>query len=165
MHLFRPFSAKYLLDVLPKAVTKIAVLDRARQFGSLGEALFMDIFHAIKDSSLNIEVVGGRYGLSGKDTNLNDIDAIYKYLDGNKLKPFTVGIIDDVTNLSLERTKKEFIDNSYSMLIYGYGSDGMVTTSKDILTIKGNEKKYHILEDMYLYYKQQHLDLKHNNYF
>ncbi len=141
VHLFRPFSAKYLLDVLPKAVTKIAVLDRARQFGSLGEALFMDIFHAIKDSSLNIEVVGGRYGLSGKDTNLNDIDAIYKYLDGNKLKPFTVGIIDDVTNLSLERTKKEFIDNSYSMLIYGYGSDGMVTTSKDILTIKGNEKK------------------------
>lgn len=108
VHLYRPFSKKHLLKALPKTVKKIAVLDRTKEAGSSGEPLYLDIVEFVKSLDLKIEVVGGRYGLSSKNTNLNDIEAIYDYLNGSKLHKFTVGIVDDVTNLSLTRTKTKF---------------------------------------------------------
>ena len=144
VHLYRPFSSKYFLNVLPKTVKKIAVLDRAKELGSLKESLCLDVEDIIKTNKLNIDVVGGRYGLSSKNTNLNDIEAVYLNLKSKEAKKrFTIGIIDDVTNLSLKRTDTKFKKDYEEILIYGYGSDGMITTSKDILTIIGeNSDKY-----------------------
>lgn len=144
VHLYRPFSSKYFLNVLPKTVKKIAVLDRTKEPGSLKEPLCLDVEDVIKSNNLKIEVCGGRYGLSSKNTNLNDIEAVYNYLkEVNSNKTFTIGITDDVTNLSLSRTTTKFKKDYEEMLIYGYGSDGMITTSKDILTIIGeNTSKY-----------------------
>lgn len=143
VHLYRPFSAKYFLKVLPNSVKKIAVLDRVKEFGAGKDPLCLDVSDIIKTYDLNIEVVGGRYGLSSKNTNLNDIEAVYRYLNTNNNRSFTLGILDDVTNLSLERTTTKFKKDYEEMLIYGYGSDGLITTSKDILTIVGeNTEKY-----------------------
>ncbi len=139
VHLYRPFSKKYFLEVLPKTTKKIAVLDRTKEPGSTGEPLYLDVVELIKSQNIQVEVVGGRYGLSSKDTNLNDIEAVYNYLKEDKIKNFTIGITDDVTNLSLPRTTTIFKKNQDEILIYGYGSDGMVTTSKNIITIVGKE--------------------------
>ena len=139
VHLYRPFSDKYFLNALPKSVKKIAVLDRTKEPGSNGEPLYLDVVEIIKKHNLKIEVVGGRYGLSSKNTTKNDIDAVYKYLDNKVLKTFTIGINDDVNNISLAPTNKVFKSNSKEVLIYGYGSDGMVTTSKNILTLIGEK--------------------------
>ena len=139
VHLYRPFSDKYFLNALPKSVKKIAVLDRTKEPGSNGEPLYLDVVEIIKKHNLKIEVVGGRYGLSSKNTTKNDIDAVYKYLDNKALKTFTIGINDDVNNISLAPTNKVFKSNSKEVLIYGYGSDGMVTTSKNILTLIGEK--------------------------
>ena len=137
VHLYRPFSEKYFLKALPKATKTLAVLDRAKEPGSLKEPLCLDVTNIIKNYDLDIEVIGGRYGLSSKNTNLNDIEAVYEYMNNPKNKTFTLSINDDVTYLSLERTNTKFEKDYDEMLIYGYGSDGMVTTSKDILTIVG----------------------------
>ena len=144
VHLYRPFSDKYFLDILPKTTKKIAVLDRTKEAGSLNEPLCLDIIDIIKNNNLNIAVLGGRYGISSKDTNLNDIEAVYNNLKSTSpKKKFTIGITDDITNLSLERTKTIWKKDYDEILIYGYGSDGMITTSKDILTIVGeNTDKY-----------------------
>src|SRR5699024_512106 len=123
VHLYRPFSAKYFLKVLPNSVKKIAVLDRVKEFGAGKDPLCLDVSDIIKTYDLNIEVVGGRYGLSSKNTNLNDIEAVYRYLNTNNNRSFTLGILDDVTNLSLERTTTKFKKDYEEMLIYGYGSD------------------------------------------
>ncbi len=138
VHLYRPFSSKYLLNVLPKSVKKIAVLDRTKEFGSR-EPLYLDVVNVLKD--LDIKVVGGRYGLSSKDTNPSSIKAVFDMLD-NPIDNFTIGINDDVTNLSL-KPSKILIDKNYEMAIYGYGSDGMVSASKSLLKLVGyNTNKY-----------------------
>ena len=134
VHLYRPFSVEYLLKVLPDSVKKIAVIDRTKEHGSVGEPLYLDIVSALKDK--NIEIVGGRYGLSSKNTTPGDIAAIYKMLD-NPINNFTVGIIDDVTNLSLDRLDIS-INDTTDILIYGYGSDGMVSASKSLIKLIGN---------------------------
>ena len=139
VHLYRPFSSKYFLNVLPKSVRKIAVLDRTKEATASGEPLYLDVVEIIKKHNLKIEVVGGRYGLSSKNTTKNDIDAVYKYLDNKILKTFTIGINDDVNNISLTPTTRNFKNTSKEILIYGYGSDGMVTTSKNILTLIGEK--------------------------
>jgi len=134
VHLYRPFSTKYLLNVLPESVEKIAVLDRTKEFGSNGEPLYLDIVSSLKDK--NITIVGGRYGLSSKNTTPSGIKAVYDMLDNPK-NNFTIGIVDDVTNLSLEL--KDFnIKTSKEILIYGYGSDGMVSASKSIIKLIGD---------------------------
>ena len=134
VHLYRPFSAKYLLNVLPNTVEKIAVLDRTKEFGSSGEPLYLDVVSVLKNKNINI--VGGRYGLSSKNTNPSHIKAVYDMLD-NPTNNFTIGITDDVTNLSLE--PKDFnIKTSKEILIYGYGSDGMVSASKSIIKLIGD---------------------------
>ena len=139
VHLYRPFSSKYLIKEIPNSVEKIAVLDRTKEFGSNGEPLYLDIVSSLKNT--NITIVGGRYGLSSKDTTPKDIVAVYDMLD-NPINNFTIGIVDDITNLSLP-TSDFHIKNSKEILIYGYGSDGMVSASKSIIKLIGdNTNKY-----------------------
>lgn len=137
VHLYRPFSVKHLLNSLPETTKKIAVLDRTKEAGSNGEPLYLDIVNALKDK--NIQIVGGRYGLSSKDTTPGMIKAIFDSLDTLQ-KSFTIGINDDVTHLSLPYEEIN-ISNSLEYLIYGYGSDGMVSASKSIIEIAGVEGK------------------------
>ena len=134
VHLYRPFSTSYLLKELPDSVESIAVLDRTKEFGSNGEPLYLDIVSSLKDKDINI--VGGRYGLSSKNTTPSQIKAVYDMLD-NPVNNFTIGINDDVTNLSLKETLFS-IKNSKEILIYGYGSDGMVSASKSIIKLIGD---------------------------
>lgn len=137
VHLYRPFSSKYLLNVLPENVKEIAVLDRTKEFGS-NAPLYLDVLSVIKDSNLDINVYGGRYGLSSKDTTPKDIKSVYDFLMGDeKFNGFTISIKDDVTNLSLPTSDFVIPSNNYEMVIMGYGSDGMVSASKDIMKITG----------------------------
>ena len=138
VHLYRPFSKKHLLNVLPDTVEKIAVLDRTKEPCSR-EPLYLDVVDALKEK--NITIVGGRYGLSGKNTNPSQIKAVYDMLD-NPIDDFTIGINDNVTNLSLKETNFK-INDTYDILIYGYGSDGMVSLSKSIIDLVGeNTNKF-----------------------
>jgi len=142
VHLYRPFSSKHLLEVLPKTVTNIAVLDRTKEPGSNGEPLYLDIVNALKEK--DIKVIGGRYGLSSKNTTPKDVLAVYTNLKEKNKNNFTIGINDDVTKLSLKTDKNFNIEtNQEEYLFYGFGSDGMVSTSKDLIKIIGdNTKKY-----------------------
>ena len=138
VHLFRPFSKKYFLSVLPKTTKTITVLDRAKESGTR-EALFMDVSNIILSENKDIKVIGGIYGLSSKDTNLDDINAVYYNMDEDKLKDnFSLSITDDVTNRSLPKIKlEEENKDDIEMLIYGYGSDGMVSATKDLIKLVG----------------------------
>ena len=143
VHLFRPFSIKHLLEVIPSTVKKVAVLDRTKEAGSSGEPLYLDVISALKDT--NIKVIGGRYGLSSKNTTPAMIKAVYDNLNGKQKNNFTIGINDDVTNLSLDYDKEFKLDNNaFEMLIYGYGSDGMVSTSKDLLKVLGDHSSKYV---------------------
>jgi pyruvate-ferredoxin/flavodoxin oxidoreductase len=142
VHLYRPFSNKYLLNVLPESVEKIAVLDRTKEPGSIGEPLYLDVVDALQNS--NIKIVGGRYGLSSKDTTPSQIKAVYDMLKEDLKETFTIGIIDDVTNLSLNVDKTFKIDNTLDFLIYGYGSDGMVSASKSIIKSVGESSSKYV---------------------
>lgn len=141
VHLYRPFSVKYLLNVLPETVESIAVLDRTKEPGSIGEPLYLDIVSALKNK--NIKIVGGRYGLSSKNTTPRDIKAVYDMLDNPK-EDFTIGITDDVTHKSLEVDPMFKIDKAKEFLIYGYGSDGMVSASKSIMKLIGNNTQNYV---------------------
>ena len=140
VHLFRPFSSKYLLDVLPESVKNIAVLDRCKETSLNGEPLYQDVLTVLKDKSINI--VGGRYGLSSKNTTPAQIYSVYKMLETNLKNNFTIGIEDDVTNLSLDKENYEIDLGCDEVKIFGFGSDGMVSASKDIISIVGNTNKY-----------------------
>lgn len=140
VHLYRPFSEKYFLDVLPKTVKSIAVLDRTKESGA-SCPLYLDVKNIISNYDPKIKVVGGRYGLASKNTTPYQIKAVYTYLDKKESREFTIGIVDDVTNLSLEEEYFSINNNNHEMLIYGYASDGMVSASKDIIKIIGNNTK------------------------
>lgn len=133
VHLYRPFSKKYLEQVLPKSVQKIAVLDRTKEAGSIGEPLYLDVLSSLKDK--NIEIVGGRYGLSSKNTSPSDIKSVYDSLESKPQNSFTIGINDDLTHLSLPKTDYKLSNNYEEFKIYGFGSDGMVSASKNMLTL------------------------------
>ncbi len=139
VHLYRPFSEEYFLKVLPKSVENIAVLDRTKEAGSNGEPLYLDVCSIV--SKLNINVYGGRFGLSSKNTDISDIYSVYEMLNNNPRHNFTIGIEDDITNLSLPKTNFKINNEYQEILIYGFGSDGMVSASKDILKIIGEEKQ------------------------
>lgn len=141
VHLYRPFSVKYLKQVLPTTTQTIAVLDRTKEPGSIGEPLYLDIVSALQET--NIKIVGGRYGLSSKNTTPADIKSVYDMLETPKHN-FTIGIQDDVTNLSLETDKNFTTSTSKEILIYGYGSDGMVSASKSIIKLVGNNKDEYV---------------------
>lgn len=137
VHLYRPFSTKYLESVLPESVKKIAVLDRTKESGSIGEPLFLDVLSALKDKK--IQIVGGRYGLSSKNTPPSAIYSVYKMLAENPKNNFTIGIEDDVNHTSLKEEEYQIDLNTYEIQIFGFGSDGMVSASKDLLHILGKE--------------------------
>ena len=136
VHLYRPFSKEYFLNVLPDSVERIAVLDRTKEAGSVGEPLYLDVTSILKDK--NIEIVGGRYGLSSKNTTPRQIKAVYNMLETNLRHNFTIGIKDDVTNLSLEVDESFKLNNHSEFLIYGYGSDGMVSAGKSLIKLLGD---------------------------
>ena len=146
VRLYRPFSAKYFMKALPKNVKRIAVLDRTKEPGSLGEPLFLDIkalFQGVENAPL---VVGGRYGLSSKDTTPAQIVSVYENLDMAEPKDgFTLGIVDDVTFKSLPQ-KEEFSivkPGTTECKFFGLGSDGTVGANKNTIKIIGdNTPKY-----------------------
>ncbi|MGB2551696.1 pyruvate:ferredoxin (flavodoxin) oxidoreductase [Campylobacter sp. MOP51] len=142
VHLYRPFSLKYLFDVMPKSVKKIAVLDRTKEPGSLGEPLYLDIKAAFYESELKPVVVGGRYGLSSKDVDPAQMIAVFENLKLNEPKNgFTVGIVDDVTFTSLEVKEKISLsdDSVKECLFYGLGADGTVGANKNSIKIIGDK--------------------------
>jgi pyruvate-ferredoxin/flavodoxin oxidoreductase len=141
VHLYRPFSAEHFLAALPKSVKKIAVLDRTKEPGSLGEPLYEDVCTAFMEKKQTPVIVGGRYGLGSKEFNPSMVKAIYDNLSLDQPKnKFTVGIIDDVTNTSLE--VKEFINAApegvHRCKFFGLGSDGTVGANKNSIKIIGD---------------------------
>ncbi len=140
VHLYRPFDVKALKKAIPATTVNIAVLDRTKEPGSLGEPLYLDVVAALKDTK--IHVVGGRYGLSSKNTPPSSIKAVYAMLQSGLKQKFTIGIDDDVTHLSLkEEPFKVRLHDEF--LIYGYGSDGMVSAGKSLIKLVGeNTEKY-----------------------
>ncbi len=141
VHLYRPFSLAYFQKVLPKTVEKIAVLDRTKEHGSVGEPLYLDVKAVVPSS---IEVYGGRYGLSSKNTTPRDIKAVYDFLKKKPHHNFTIGIEDDVTHLSLEVDESYIPSTSHELLIYGYGSDGMVSAGKSLISMIGNNTENYV---------------------
>ena len=146
VHLYRPFSSKHFLNALPKSVKRIAVLDRCKEMGSVGEPLYLDVVSVIKDTNMGVSVIGGRYGLSSKDTDMAQLVSVYKNLSlDNPKKNFTIGIVDDVTHLSLEYEKiTDYVDNdTYSCKFWGLGGDGTVGANHNTAKILGD------CEDLY----------------
>ncbi len=141
VHLYRPFSAKYFFDVIPSTVEKIAVLDRTKEPGSLGEPLYLDVCNLYYGKENAPKIVGGRYGLGSKDTTPTQIMAVYNNLDAAEPKNgFTIGIVDDVTNLSLELPEKinAAPEGTTRCKFWGFGSDGTVGANKDAIKIIGD---------------------------
>ena len=141
VHLFRPFAATYFLNALPKTVKKISVLDRTKEPGAMGEPLYQDICSLYKEKDIPMVIVGGRYGLSSKDTTPSQIAAVFENLKAEPSKnDFTIGIVDDVTFTSLPI--KEEIDTTpegeTSAEFWGLGSDGTVGANKNSIKIIGH---------------------------
>ena len=143
VHLYRPFSAKHFLGALPETVERIAVLDRCKCMGSAGEPLYLDVSNVIANSSRagKVTVIGGRYGLASKDTDTAQIVAVFDNLAAAEPKRgFTIGINDDVTNLSLPvRPLDDFQDgDTYSCKFWGLGGDGTVGANHNTIRILGD---------------------------
>ncbi len=143
VHLYRPFSAKHFLGALPETVQRIAVLDRCKCMGSAGEPLYLDVSSVIANSDRagKVTVIGGRYGLSSKDTDTAQIVAVFDNLAAVEPKRgFTIGINDDVTNLSLPvRPLEDFEDgDTYSCKFWGLGGDGTVGANHNTIRILGD---------------------------
>ena len=146
VHLYRPFSAKHFLAAMPKTVKRIAVLDRTKEPGATGEPLYLDVrdcYYGMEDAPL---IVGGRYGLSSKDTTPAQMKAVFDNLKLNVPKDhFTVGIVDDVTFTSLPLGEDLIFDNPslVEAKFYGLGADGTVGANKNSVKIIGdNTNKY-----------------------
>ena len=138
VRLYRPFSAKHLLAVMPKTVKQISVLDRTKEPGSIGEPLYLDVVAAIKDTEFaDVPVFTGRYGLGSKDTTPAQIIAVY---NNTEKKRFTIGINDDVTNLSLPTGPSPVTapEGITSCKFWGLGADGTVGANKNSIKIIGD---------------------------
>lgn len=138
VHLYRPFSTKHLVDAIPETVKQITVLDRTKEPGAAGEPLYLDVAAALRDTKFNdIPVFSGRFGLGSKDTTPTHIAAVYK----NKVKKFfTVGIVDDVTHLSLDITEEVHVtpEDTVCCKFWGLGGDGTVGANKNSIKIIGD---------------------------
>ena len=143
VRLFRPFAAEKLIEALPASVQKIAVLDRTKEPGSQGEPLYQDVVTALANAGWNdIKVIGGRYGLGSKDTPPASVFAVYNELKKDEMKrQFTIGIVDDVTNLSLPEDKNcpnTAAEGTIECKFWGLGGDGTVGANKNSIKIIGD---------------------------
>ena len=142
VHLYRPFSIKHFLGAIPESVKKIAVLDRTKESGSVGEPLYVDVRTAFSEVGKNVDVlVGGRYGLGSKEFTPSMVKAVFDNLDEKQPKNhFSVGITDDVTDLSLPIKEQinSVPDGTISCMFYGLGSDGTVGANKNSIKIIGD---------------------------
>lgn len=149
VRLYRPFISDKFIAALPETVTKIAVMDRTKEPGSVGEPLFMDVINALSHEGRNdFTVVGGRYGLGSKDTPPSSVFAIYKELEKDApAREFTVGIVDDVTNLSLpeEATSPNTApEGTIECKFWGLGGDGTVGANKNSIKIIGDHTEKYV---------------------
>jgi len=140
VHLYRPWSPAHLLKAIPETAKAIAVLDRTKENGAAGEPLYLDVLSAFAASDRHPKIIGGRYGLSSKDTQPKDIKSVYDFLASEHTwNGFTVGINDDVTHLSIPVDDDFKIEGDYtSCLFYGLGSDGTVSANKSSIKIIGD---------------------------
>ena len=142
VRLFRPFCPEKLLAAIPETVKKIAVLDRTKEPGSQGEPLYMDVVMALaKAGRTNVQVIGGRYGLGSKDTHPASVFAVFEELSKENPKhEFTLGIVDDVTNLSLEEkiSPNTAAEGTIECKFWGLGGDGTVGANKNSIKIIGD---------------------------
>ena len=141
VRLYRPFVAEKLLAAIPATAKKIAVLDRTKEPGSLGEPLFLDVVTALREGGRDIEVIGGRYGLGSKDTPPSSVFAVYEELAKAEPKArFTIGIVDDVTGLSLEEkpAPNTAAEGTKECKFWGLGGDGTVGANKNSIKIIGD---------------------------
>ncbi|MBS6610070.1 pyruvate:ferredoxin (flavodoxin) oxidoreductase [Peptoniphilus lacydonensis] len=141
VHLYRPFSIKHLMEAIPKTVERIAVLDRTKEKGAVGQPLYLDIRDAFYESDKKPLIVGGIYGLGSKDTNPTDILSVFDNLkDENPKNDFTIGIVDDVTNKSLpiKETITTEPEGTIRCKFWGFGSDGTVGANKSAIKIIGD---------------------------
>ncbi len=137
VRLYRPFDVKRFNEALPKSVKRITVLDRTKEPGSIGEPLYMDVIAALENK--DVRVIGGRYGLSSKEFTPSMILAVYKHAENNGFHGFTVGIEDDVTNLSL-KVEEHIVtepEGTTNCMFWGLGSDGTVGANKSSIKIIG----------------------------
>lgn len=145
VHLYRPFSVEHLLSVIPSSVKGIAILDRTKEPGSIGEPLYLDVVSALKNRS-DLHIIGGRYGLSSKEFTPQMVLAVYKHLISKGFHGFTVGIDDDLTNKSLpfdeplDPSPKDTINCKF----WGLGSDGTVGANKNSIKIIGDHTDLYV---------------------
>ena len=138
VHLYRPFATEYLFKVLPETVKRIAVLDRTKEPGCLGEPLYLDVCAAYNGKKAPF-IIGGRFGLSSKDTTPAQMIAVFAHLAKKGWNGFTVGINDDVTNLSIPVGKEvKLLDGATELVFWGLGSDGTVGANKNTIKIIGD---------------------------
>lgn len=143
VHLYRPFHAEALLEVIPASAEVITVLDRTKESGSLGEPLYLDVVASFAEAQLSPRIIGGRYGLAGKEFTPKEVAAIYANMDSMRPKNhFTVGITDDITYTSLDLSKQAEIEVESEGLVQckliGIGSDGTVGANKQAIKIVGD---------------------------
>jgi pyruvate-ferredoxin/flavodoxin oxidoreductase len=148
VHLYRPFSTEFILNEIPKTVKKIAVLDRTKEPGANGEPLYLDVKNAFYNTENAPIIVGGRFGLSGKDFKPDDVVSVFNNLKLDKPKTdFTVSIVDDVTFKSLPLSE-ESIDptpqGTIACKFWGYGSDGTVSANKSAIKIIGDNTDFNV---------------------
>ena len=149
VRLYRPWSSEALLNAIPKTAKKIAVLDRTKEPGSLGEPLYLDVATTLREAGMNdVVLVGGRYGLGSKDTPPSSVFAVYTELEKDAPKHrFTLGIVDDVTNLSLPEVKPAPITSApgtKECKFWGLGGDGTVGANKNSTKIIGDHTDKYI---------------------
>ncbi|MCF7798802.1 pyruvate:ferredoxin (flavodoxin) oxidoreductase [Candidatus Woesearchaeota archaeon] len=152
VRVYRPFSVPDFLGSLPQSVKEIAVLDRTKEPGSIGEPLYLDVLAALQSRAGkeqgfgNVQVIGGRYGLSSKEFNPSHVKAVFDHLTNKGFHGFTVGINDDVTHLSIPLT--EHIESAQQEVVnckfWGYGSDGTVSANKNSIKIIGQETNKYV---------------------
>lgn len=144
VHLYRPFSVSDFVQEIPESVRKIAVLDRTKEPGSIGEPLYLDVVSALKDK--DIEIIGGRYGLSSKEFNPPMVKAVFDHLDKDGFHNFTVGIEDYVTKSSIQ-IKDNIItepEGTIKCKFWGFGSDGTVGATKNAIKIIGDNTELNV---------------------
>ena len=146
VHLYRPFSLRHFLNILPETVKAITAMDRTKEAGALGEPLFEDVCTALRDGDKNIPVYACRYGISGKDVPPASINAVYQNMKAAAPKRhFTLGITDDVTHLSLPDIPIDVhTKNTINCKFWGFGSDGTVGANKNSIKIIGDNTDMYV---------------------